>query len=155
MSERISIIINNKSCFFDIEPETTLLDLIRDHAGLKGTKKGCDTGHCGACTVLMDGGPVNSCITLALKAAGKKIETIEGLSDGKTLHPIQEAFINEGAVQCGFCTPGMILSSKALLEQNPNPDDEQIRTALSGNLCRCTGYTRIIAAVKKAAGTNK
>jgi aerobic carbon-monoxide dehydrogenase small subunit len=134
-----------------VKTSALLLDVLRDELGLKGTKRGCDQGQCGACTVLLDGKPVLSCILLAVQADGKRVTTLEGIGLEEKLHPLQEAFIAEGAAQCGFCTPGMILSAKALLEQNPNPADEEIRRALSGNLCRCTGYAKIIRAIKKAA----
>lgn len=129
----------------------TLLEVLRDYLGLNGTKKGCDEGDCGVCTVLMDGQPVNSCLVLAVKAEGHEIITIEGLEQEGRLHPLQEAFVEEGAVQCGYCTPGMVLSAKALLDTNSNPDEGEIRHALSGNLCRCTGYVRIVKAVQTAA----
>ena len=134
-----------------VGPSATLLEVLRQDLGLKGTKRGCDQGHCGACTVIMDGKAVNACMVLAVQADGKKIITIEGLSTGDRLHPLQEAFIEEGAVQCGFCTPGMILSAKALLDEAKQPSEEEIREALSGNLCRCTGYVKIIKAIQKAA----
>jgi len=124
---------------------------LREELGMKGTKKGCDSGHCGACTVIMDGKTINACLVLAVQADGKEILTIEGLSSGGKLHPLQEAFVEEGAVQCGFCVPGMILSAKALLDEKDDPSEEEIREALSGNLCRCTGYVKIIKAVQKAA----
>ena len=129
----------------------TLLDFLREELSMKGTKKGCDSGHCGACTVIMDGKTINACLVLAVQADGKEILTIEGLSSGGKLHPLQEAFVEEGAVQCGFCVPGMILSAKALLDEKDDPSEEEIREALSGNLCRCTGYVKIIKAVQKAA----
>ncbi len=153
MHTRVSIRIevNDIPYALDVEPSATLLDVLRDRLGLKGTKKGCDQGQCGTCTILLDGRPVSSCILLAVQADGKKITTIEGLSARGSLHPLQEAFVNEGAVQCGFCTPGMILSAKALLDRNPRPSEDEIRAALSGNLCRCSGYVKIIQAVKKAA----
>ncbi|MBN1343033.1 MAG: molybdopterin-dependent oxidoreductase [Phycisphaerae bacterium] len=148
----LSVNVNGLDREIPVEPDTKLLTVLRDQLGLTGAKYGCGEGECGACTVLLDGKPVSSCITLAMEAAGRKITTIEGLAspDG-TLHPVQEAFARGEAVQCGFCTPGMILSAKALLDQNPNPTDEQIRRALAGNLCRCTGYTGIVAAIKQAA----
>jgi aerobic carbon-monoxide dehydrogenase small subunit len=136
-----------------VGPSATLLEVLRQDLGLKGTKRGCDQGHCGACTVIMDGKAVNACTVLAVQADGKKITTIEGLSTGDRLHPLQEAFMEEGAVQCGFCTPGMILSAKALLDETKQPSEEEIREALSGNLCRCTGYVKIVKAVRKAAQT--
>jgi len=129
----------------------TLLDFLREELGMKGTKRGCDSGQCGACTILMDGKTINACLVLAIQADGKEIMTIEGLSSGGRLHPLQEAFVEEGAVQCGFCVPGMILSAKALLDEKKDPSEEEIREALSGNLCRCTGYVKIIKAVRKAA----
>jgi len=134
-----------------IKPYMTLLDFLREDLGLKGTKRGCDSGQCGACTILMDGKTMNACLVLAIQADGKEILTIEGLSSGGRLHPLQEAFVEEGAVQCGFCVPGMILSAKALLDEKKDPSEEEIRESLSGNLCRCTGYVKIIKAVQKAA----
>lgn len=129
----------------------TLLDFLREDLGLKGTKRGCDSGQCGACTIIMDGRTMNACLVLAIQADGKEILTIEGLSSKGRLHPLQEAFVEEGAVQCGFCVPGMILSAKALLDEKKDASEEEIREALSGNLCRCTGYVKIIKAVQKAA----
>ena len=134
-----------------IRASMTLLDFLREDLGLKGTKRGCDSGQCGACTIIVDGKTTNACLVLAIQADGKEILTIEGLSSGGRLHPLQEAFVEEGAVQCGFCVPGMILSAKALLDMKKNPSEEEIREALSGNLCRCTGYVKIIKAVQKAA----
>lgn len=128
-----------------------MLRLLRDYLGLTGTKEGCGEGECGACTVLLDGVAVVSCLLPAAKAEGREVTTIEGLAQGQKLHPLQEAFISEGAVQCGFCTPGMILSAKALLDSNPRPTKDEIKEALSGNLCRCTGYSQIVRAVEKAA----
>lgn len=129
----------------------TLLDFLREDLGLKGTKRGCGSGQCGACTIIMDGKTMNACLVLAIQADGKEILTIEGLSSGGRLHPLQEAFVEEGAVQCGFCVPGMILSAKSLLDEKKDPSEDEIREALSGNLCRCTGYVKIIKAVQKAA----
>ena len=134
-----------------IEPRTTLLHVLREDLGLTGTKESCSAGDCGACTVLMDGKPVASCLTLAIEAQGKEILTIEGLEQQGGLHPIQQAFIDHYAVQCGFCTPGMILSAKALLDRNPHPTEEEVREAISGNLCRCTGYVKIVEAILAAA----
>jgi carbon-monoxide dehydrogenase small subunit len=134
-----------------IRASMTLLDFLREELGMKGTKKGCDSGQCGACTIIMGGKAINACLLLAIQADGKEILTIEGLSSGRRLHPLQEAFVEEGAVQCGFCVPGMILSAKALLDEKKDPSEEEIREALSGNLCRCTGYVKIIKAVQKAA----
>ncbi len=136
-------------------PAERLLDVLRDRLGLTGTKEGCGTGQCGACTVLLDGRPINSCLTFAADAVGHEITTIEGLSSDGALHPLQAAFVEHGAVQCGFCTPGMILASKALLDQNPHPSDEEIDYALAGNLCRCTGYQKIRDAVKSVARTTR
>ena len=129
----------------------TLLEVLREDLGLTGAKEGCGEGECGACTVIMDGKAVNSCIMLAAEAEGKEIVTIEGLADGGQMHPIQEAFVEIGGLQCGFCTPGMILSTKVLLDANPSPTDGEIRKGLEGNFCRCTGYTKIIESVKVAA----
>ena len=148
---KIHLTINKQLWEGQVKPDETLLDAIRDKMGLTGTKKGCDSGECGACTVIMNGRSVNSCLILAVEANGQEITTIEGLSKGQELHPLQEAFISEGAVQCGFCTPGMIMSAKALLDSNPQPSEQEIRQGMAGNLCRCTGYGRIIAAVQKAA----
>lgn len=134
-----------------VRASTTLLEFLREDLGLKGTKRGCDSGQCGACTILMDGKAMNACLILAIQADGKEILTIEGLSSGGKLHPLQDAFVEEGAVQCGFCVPGMILSAKALLDEKKDPSEQEIREALSGNLCRCTGYVKIIKAVQKAA----
>lgn len=129
----------------------TLLEALRERFGLTGTKQGCDLGDCGACTVLFDGEPVLSCLVLAADAEGHSVLSIEGLSNGEQLHPLQKAFLDEGAVQCGYCTPGMILTAKALLDVNPDPTEPEIRRAISGNLCRCTGYTKIVGAVRRAA----
>ena len=135
----------------EIDHRRTLLEVLRENFGLLGTHKGCDEGQCGACTVLIDGKAVNSCLILAASVQGKKITTIEGLAQGEKLHPIQEAFVEAGAIQCGFCTPGMIMITKAFLDKNPNPTEEEAKRAISGNLCRCTGYFQIIDAVMKAA----
>jgi carbon-monoxide dehydrogenase small subunit len=145
---------NGRAVKVSLTPDTLLVDLLRDVLGLKGTKVGCREGECGACTVLLDGRPVNSCILPALKVQGRSVVTIEGLTraDG-SLDPLQQAFIETGAVQCGFCTPGMILNAKALLTENPKPEEEEIRRSLSGVLCRCTGYQKIVQAVQAAAGT--
>ncbi len=136
----------------EIEPSRSLLSVLRSEVGLTGSKEGCDDSECGACMVLLDGRPVNSCSYLALQADGREVTTIEGLAaaDGE-LHPLQRAFLDEGGVQCGFCTPGMLISAKALLDENPRPSEEEIRLALSGNLCRCTGYSGIVRAVQTAA----
>lgn len=133
----------------------TLVQTLRERFGLTGTKQGCDLGDCGACTVLFDGEPVLSCLVLAADAEGHSVVTIEGLSNGEDLHPVQKAFLDEGAVQCGYCTPGMVLAAKALLDANPEPTEPEIRRALSGNLCRCTGYTKIVRAVRRAAEASR
>ncbi len=147
MKQKICITVNETSFEMDVEPRLLLIDLLRNHLELTGTKLGCGHGDCGACTVLVDGKPVNSCLVLAVEAQGKKITTIEGLGDGEKLHPVQEAFIKYGAIQCGFCTPGMILSAAALLDETPHLSEEQIRDAIAGNLCRCTGYAKIVEAI--------
>jgi len=134
-----------------VAPNRTLTQVLREDLGLTGTKHGCGVGDCGSCTVLLDGRPVNSCLVLAVQAHSRQITTIEGVADGRNLHPIQEAFVEKGAIQCGFCTPGMILSTKALLDRKENPSREEIRKALSGNLCRCTGYQKIEEAVAAAS----
>ena len=135
----------------ETRPDRLLLDMLREELGLTGTKKGCAEGACGACTVIMNGRPVLSCLIPALKANGTEIITIEGLAEEGRLHPLQQAFLEEGAVQCGYCTPGMLLSAKALLDENPEPSIEDVKRAISGNLCRCTGYTKIVRAVRAAA----
>ncbi len=148
----LHITVNGKPVVRVVSGSTTLLDLLRDGLGLTGTKNGCAEGDCGACTVILNGQAVKSCLVLAVQADGASIETVEGLSgpDGR-LHPLQEAFVEAGAVQCGYCTPGMLMAAKALLEVNPAPTDTDIRMALAGNLCRCTGYSKIVAAVHLAA----
>jgi len=148
---QIRLKINGHSHELEVKPWATLLDTLREDLGLTGTKEGCGQGECGACTVLMDGKPVNACLILAMEAKGKEIVTIEGLASGDELHPIQQAFVDRGGMQCGFCTPGMILSAKALLDENPDPTDEEIRKGLEGNFCRCTGYTKIIESIRVAA----
>jgi len=147
----LNITVNGIEYLLYIEPHITLVDLLREKLGLTGTKKSCNEGECGACTVLMDGKPVASCMVLAIDAQHRKITTIEGLADGEKLHPLQEAFIRHGGIQCGFCTPGMILSAKALLDENPDPSPHDVRRAISGNLCRCTGYQQIVDSVLVAA----
>ncbi len=151
MKRLIQITVNGKRYEKAVSPSQTLVDFLRYELGLTGTKKGCELGDCGSCTVLLNGKPVNSCLVLAVQAHGKEVETIEGLATGEGLHPLQEAFVEKGAIQCGFCTPGMIMSAKYLLEQNPHPDQLQIRKAISGNLCRCTGYQKIIEAIAAAS----
>jgi aerobic carbon-monoxide dehydrogenase small subunit len=147
----LKITVNNKQFEFSVSPNKTLLELLREDMGLTGTKEGCGLGECGACTVIMDGQTVNSCLVLAMEADGKEITTIEGLAEGDKLHPIQQAFVDEGGLQCGFCTPGMIMSSKALLDNNPNPTQEEIKRGIAGNMCRCTGYTKIFKSIETAA----
>jgi aerobic-type carbon monoxide dehydrogenase small subunit (CoxS/CutS family) len=148
----LSVEVNGLVYREEIEPHRTLLSLLRDELGLTGTKEGCDDSECGACMVLVDGRPVNSCSFLALQAGGRSIQTVEGLGAGGVLHPLQTAFLNEGGVQCGFCTPGMLMSAKALLDANPHPTEAQVKRHLGGNLCRCTGYAGIVRAVMSAAG---
>lgn len=145
------ITINGRKREFDLEPSKLLLNLLRDELDLTGSKYGCGIGECGACTVLVDGDAVLGCMTLAVDCDGKSVETIESLSDGTDLDPIQQAYLDEGAIQCGFCTPGFIMTTKALLIENPDPDEGEIRTYLKGNLCRCTGYVNIVKAVQAAA----
>lgn len=151
----ISLNVNGLEYDVMIEPQTTLSHVLREDLGFTGTKVSCEVGSCGACTVLIDGVPTLSCLTLAITARGKKITTIEGLAKGASLHPIQKAFVANGAIQCGFCTPGMILSAKALLDRNPDPTRDEVKEALSGNLCRCTGYVKIVDAVLDAAKTTR
>ena len=153
MKQIIRLKVNGEDCEALVKPNTTLLDFIRNGLGLTGTKKGCDEGDCGACTVLLNGKPVNSCLVLALEANGKEVLTIEGLGQEGKLDPLQRAFIDKGAVQCGFCSPGMILSAKALLAENPKPTEDEVRSAIAGNLCRCTGYAKIVEAVLAATET--
>lgn len=150
MKKLIALTLNRKKHELAVSPNRTLADLIRYDLGLTGTKKGCEVGDCGTCTVIMDGKPVNSCLILAVQANGREIITIEGLETDEGLHPIQRAFVEKGAIQCGFCTPGMILSAKGLLDRNPKPDQASIRIAISGNLCRCTGYQKIVEAIQHA-----
>jgi len=147
----VTLRVNGQDFRIDVEPRRTLLDVLRRDLGLTGAKEGCDEGACGACTVLLDGKPIYSCLLLAIECEGREIETIEGLSKEGKLHPIQEAFIEQDALQCGFCTPGQILSVKALLEQNPDPTEEEVKRAVSGNLCRCGAYPNIIRAALAAA----
>ena len=151
MKQLIRLTVNDRAHEVAVDPNTTLVDLLRYHLGLTGTKKGCDLGDCGACTVLMDGKAVNSCLVLAVQANGHTVQTIEGLETAAGLHPLQQAFIEKGAIQCGFCSSGMILSAKELLDRTPHPQEPEIRSAISGNLCRCTGYQKIIEAIKDVA----
>jgi len=151
VKHNIRLTVNGETYTVAVEPRESLLDVLRDKLSLTGTKKGCNRGDCGACTIIMDRKPVNSCLVLAVEADGKELLTIEGLADKGQLHPIQEAFIQYGAIQCGYCTPGMIMSAKVLLDENPSPTEEEIKRAIGGNLCRCTGYVKIIDAIKKAA----
>jgi carbon-monoxide dehydrogenase small subunit len=146
----IELMVNGESFEVIVRPNDLLVDVIRDKIGLTGTKKGCGAGDCGACTVLMEGKPILSCLTLAISCRGKQIETIEGLAKDGILHPLQLTFVEKGAIQCGYCTPGMILSAKALLGKTPNPDLEDIRHEMTGNLCRCTGYKKIMEAIIEA-----
>ena len=151
--KEIELTVNNQPYRLIVPPHRTLLEVVREELGLTGTKEGCGLGECGACTVLMDGRAVNSCLVLAAEADGSRITTIEGLADGDRLHPLQQAFVDHGGLQCGFCTPGVILSAKALLDKNPHPGEEEIKQGISGNLCRCTGYTKIIESIKAAANS--
>lgn len=151
MKHIIEATINGEKYDLVVEPYWSLLDVLRNVAGLTGTKKGCDVGDCGACTVIMDGKAVNSCLVLGIEADGAKVETIEGLAKatdhGYELHPLQKNFLKYGAAQCGFCTPGMIMAAKALLDENPNPTEAEVRFAIAGNICRCTGFVKIIEAI--------
>lgn len=151
MKQLIKLKINGYPYETVADDRRTLLEILRENVGLTGTKKGCEEGECGVCTVLMDGEAVASCLVLAVEAQGREITTVEGLAQGDKLHPIQEAFVKYGALQCGFCTSGMILSAKALLDKNPKPSKDEIRMAIAGNLCRCTGYVKIIEAIQAVA----
>lgn len=151
MKERIMLTVNGDNIEVYVEAWRTLHQVLHDELGLTGTKEGCGTGHCGACTVLIDGKAVKSCLILAIMAKGRNICTIEGLESKDGLHPLQQAFIDHFAVQCGFCTPGMIITAKALLDENPNPTEEEVRDGIRGNLCRCTGYVRIVEAILSVA----
>ncbi|UCF97986.1 MAG: (2Fe-2S)-binding protein [Spirochaetaceae bacterium] len=155
MNIPITLNVNGRDYPLQVKANEILLNVLRDRLGLMGTKYGCGIGECGACTVLLDGKAILSCQTLAFTTGGKKITTIEGLEDNSSLHPLQQAFIDEGAVQCGYCTPGMILSAKALLDSKPDPSSEEIKQAIRGNLCRCTGYTNIVRAIKSASESIK
>jgi carbon-monoxide dehydrogenase small subunit len=151
MKKKIRVTLNGKRTELDVPTHRLLLDLLRDEIGLTGTKEGCGTGDCGACTVLLNGKAVNSCLIFSGELDGADVVTIEGLKIGPELHPVQQAFIQDGGVQCGYCTSGMLMMSKALLDENPDPSEEEIRFAISGNLCRCTGYAKIVKAVQDAA----
>jgi len=151
VTQRIETTINGRPHALQVEPRKTLLAVLRDRLQLTGTKEGCSSGDCGACTVLLDGEPVNSCLVLAVETDGRQITTIEGIATNGELHPVQSALIETGGMQCGFCTPGVVMSSVALLRDNPKPTADEIRQALAGNLCRCTGYTKIVEAVLLAA----
>jgi len=151
MKMQITLNVNGREYPLEVKANEILLNVLRDRLGMMGTKYGCGIGECGACTVLLDSRAVLSCQTLAFTADGKKIMTIEGVEHSGSLHPLQQAFIDEGAVQCGYCTPGMILSAKALLDTNANPSNQEIKQAIRGNLCRCTGYTNIVRAIKTAS----
>jgi carbon-monoxide dehydrogenase small subunit len=153
MKRKIRLLVNEQEYELLVGPNKTLLDVLRDDLGLTGTKRGCDSGECGACTVLLEGIPVLSCITLACEVEGQKIQTIEGMAKDGELHPVQKAFVEYGAIQCGFCTPGMVLSAVALLKRNKTPNTAEIKKAISGNLCRCTGYIKIIEAIQKVASS--
>ena len=147
MLKELKLTINGEAYELAVKPNTLLLDLLTGELGLTGAIRGCDSGSCGSCTVILDGKAVKSCSILALQTDGKEITTIEGLADGDKLHPIQQAFIDHGAVQCGYCTPGMIISAKALLDENSDPTEDEVRQAMRGNLCRCTGYVKIVDAI--------
>ena len=153
MKVAATLTVNGTGYAVELDPHLSLLDAIRDVIGLTGSKEGCDDSECGACMMLIDGKPVNSCSYLALQAEGREVTTVEGLADGDRLAPLQRAFLEHGGVQCGFCTPGMLISAMALLRENPDPSEDEVRIALSGNLCRCTGYGGIVRAVRAAAGT--
>jgi len=154
-SKQIRFVINGHPHTLKVSPWRTLLEMIREDLQLTGTKEGCGQGECGSCTVIMGGKTVNSCLVLAMEADGQEITTIEGLADGEVLHPIQESFVEHAGMQCGFCTPGMIMSAKALLDKNPSPSEKEIREGISGNFCRCTGYTKIIESISAAADVMK
>ncbi|PKB85233.1 MAG: hypothetical protein BZY86_03775 [SAR202 cluster bacterium MP-NPac-SRR3961935-G1] len=147
----IELTVNGREVSLEIQPQLMLLDLLRDRLSLKGAKRSCDLQVCGACTILVDGKAVSSCTYLAYEARGAEVLTIEGLADGNTLHPMQQAFIDNGAFQCGFCTPGMILAAKSLLDETPRPSEEKVKEYMEGNICRCTGYRKIVEAILDAA----
>jgi aerobic carbon-monoxide dehydrogenase small subunit len=151
MKTIVSLTVNGEARDAMVDTRDTLLELLRDRLGLTGTKEGCSNGNCGACTVLLDGDPVCACIVFAVEASGRKIATVEGVANGNILHAVQAALIEAGGTQCGFCTPGIVMSAVALLDRNPNPDEHEIRHAIAGNICRCTGYGKIVEAVQMAA----
>ena len=151
MKRTVQLNVNGIEYETEIDVRRTLLEVLRENLGLMGTKKGCNEGECGACTVLMDGKSVLSCLVLAIEAQGKKIETVEGLAENGELHPLQQSFIENGALQCGFCTSGMLMTAKGLLNENPHPDEGEVRQAIAGNLCRCTGYDKIVKAILAAS----
>jgi carbon-monoxide dehydrogenase small subunit len=151
MGVSITVTVNGQQQTLDIEPRLLLVHMLRENLNLTGTHVGCDTSHCGACTVLLDGKAVKSCTVFAVQANGRSVQTIEGVAENGALHPLQEGFWERHGLQCGFCTPGMIMTSKAFLEKNPNPSEDEIRHAISGNLCRCTGYVKIVEAIQYAA----
>jgi carbon-monoxide dehydrogenase small subunit len=151
MKQVICLIVNGETYEVLVKPGELLLDVLRDKLGLTGTKEGCDTGKCGACTVLIQGQAIRSCLTLAVSVRDKEITTIEGLAEGEKLHPLQQAFIDHGAIQCGFCTPGMILTAKTFLDENPHPTEAEVKEAIGSNICRCTGYSSIVEAIQNAA----
>jgi carbon-monoxide dehydrogenase small subunit len=151
MKTDITLIVNGESRRLQVDAKDLLLHVLRERFELTGTKEGCGTGECGACTVLLDDAPVNACLYLAVRADGRHIQTIEALGDGAGMHPLQRAFIDNAAVQCGFCAPGMLLSAKALLDRNPHPNEREIRNGIAGNICRCSGYTKIVKAVQQVA----
>jgi carbon-monoxide dehydrogenase small subunit len=155
VTNEITVTVNGAEHSLEVEPRLLLVHLLRDKLGLTGTHVGCDTTSCGACTVLVDGVPIKSCTQFAVQVNGKAVQTVEGLAQGGALHPIQEGFREEHGLQCGFCTPGMMLVSSALLAENPNPSEEEIRWAISGNICRCTGYQNIVKAVQWAANKQR
>jgi carbon-monoxide dehydrogenase small subunit len=151
MKQPVRLTVNGEDHDLFVEPKKTLLDLLREDLELTGTKRGCDNGECGACTVLLNGQPVNACLVLAVETNGQEVLTIEGLADGPRLHPLQQAFIQHGAVQCGYCSPGMILTAKALLDENPRPTEMEVKKAIAGNLCRCGTYNKVVKAVLSVA----
>ncbi|MBN2058911.1 MAG: (2Fe-2S)-binding protein [Deltaproteobacteria bacterium] len=154
-TKKIKFLLNGESCELEVKPWRTLLEILREDLQLTGTKEGCGEGECGSCTVIMGGKTVNSCLVPAPEADGQEIVTIEGLAEGEKLHPIQEAFVEKAGMQCGFCTPGMIMSTKALLDENPDPGEAEIREGIAGNFCRCTGYTKIFESIQAAAEAMK